>query len=816
MSTRPSSLLFALIFSAALVSPVAAQDGADRAFVDSLFQRLGHATSVASVPAPSVCAGRTTQLRLLCEAMLGLRRNDFAVDHNDIASARDLLERLVEERPKWPTAWYVLGVVRLRLVPAGVMSREGPLAPIGVSNETTASNALVRALELDSTLKPAALALAAAPIGREGPTRLGDRLDMLRRRKALLDGPALYQASLVEREAGHRDLAVYYDRDALRRGDVDSGLVELAMARDLYASGNPNEGRMMLVHSAGDTSKAAHTAFRREFEWVATPEELKTLDSLPPAKRPDWVADFWAQRDVRDGRSPGERLIEHYKRMEFAYRLYRMTIPQTGRQKAAGIAQTIDFSASDYADWAMQHSGGAPGNPGTPEAELDNMRTLAMNAGADPGNDRSPFKVFTAPQDLIDDRGVVYVRQGPPDATAHTANGIALELWAYERPDIPLILSFREVNFDGQVGASQLVPTLLAENPQLRDQLCAVKATLCSTVGDPRVATLVTGAHDGTRQAPVPAVNPRMTGRLGLGVAMAANADAVAHEQDRLKSGALMRKEVEDGKEAITTATTTDGYPQHFNAAIEPAVQIYGLDKAAGGEPRVVATFAIQASELASSSPPAAGGRTIYPVRIQLFAANRANGTEFYLDTLRRFATPRALVAGEFLTGYVELPLPAGTYAASLKISQDDGRGVIANLGQVVLPPTRGALMASDLVLGRDSSNVRWNSGSTVVSLNPLNTFRSGETAAVYFQLSGLTNGESYSTRFDFFRANDDAKHPPRLTISSVQPAGQPRMEISKSLGLKNLDPGQYRVRLTVQGKDGGTTTALGWVNIVK
>jgi hypothetical protein len=472
-------------------------------------------------------------------------------------------------------------------------------------------------------------------------------------------------------------------------------------------------------------------------------------------------------------------------------------LPQTGRQKAPGIAQTVDMSALDYMNFVARHDVAAA------DTSAWNATAVALNRLDDDSRglgDRSPFKIFQAPQDLIDDRGVIYIRQGPPDASAHTTRGESLEMWVYDRPAGPLILSFREVNFDGQAGASQLVPTLLTENPLLRDQLCYLKPSICSTNADPRTPTLTTGARVGNSR-----------GRPSI-----SNGAALQHEQQRLNSGALLEKEVDEGKEAIFTATTTDAYRQHFSRAVVPTVQIYGLDRAAGGAPRLIATFAIPGAQLASSTPPDAHGRMVYPVRIQLIAASRIDGTEYHLDTLRRFVTPRPLHPGEYLTGYVELPLPAGRYAASVTMTQEDGRGAIATLGDVVLPAARGTLAVTDIVLGRDSGGVRWNSGATEVAFNPLNTYRTGGTAEVYFQLGGLIAGNTYEMRFEFFRAIDEAARAPRMIIASPLVAAQSRMEISQALGLKTLDPGRYRVKLTVRGSDGATTSATGWVNLVK
>ena len=119
------------------------------------------------------------------------------------------------------------------------------------------------------------------------------------------------------------------------------------------------------------------------------------------------------------------------------------------------------------------------------------------------------------------------------------------------------------------------------------------------------------------------------------------------------------------------------------------------------------------------------------------------------------------------------------------------------------------------MVLGRDNSGVHWNSGTTTVALNPLNTYPKGGGAEIYFQLSGMKPGTNYQTRFDFFRADDDPKHPPRLAVSSAQAAPEGRLEVSRTLGLQQLDPGKYQVRLTVSG-GGAETTATAWLTIVK
>ncbi|MBK7595985.1 MAG: hypothetical protein IPJ11_12245 [Gemmatimonadetes bacterium] len=130
------------------------------------FPYLGAATASAP-PSAFACPGDAA-LQRLCDALIATRRAELLNDKGEATKARDLLERVVGERPQWPVAWYGLGVARLQVARTGGLSRSGALHPIGVRNEAGAGYALVRALELDSTFVLAAEALAMASVPREG------------------------------------------------------------------------------------------------------------------------------------------------------------------------------------------------------------------------------------------------------------------------------------------------------------------------------------------------------------------------------------------------------------------------------------------------------------------------------------------------------------------------------------------------------------------------------------------------------------------------------------------------------------------------
>ena len=773
-------------------SALHAQSPADRSRIDSLFTYLGSATSVAP-PAAFGCPGDAA-LQRLCDALISTRRAELLTDKGEATKARDQLERVVGERPQWPVAWYGLGVARLQVARTGGLSRSGALHPVGVSNEAGAGYALVRALELDSTFVLAAEALAMASVPREGASRVGERLAMLERVERLLSPAGRYQAGVVAVTAKNGPAAVRFLTPIQGTAGQPNGLAAIVLARAHYQAGNPQAGRAALLAGAADPSAAARAAYRKELAWVAEPSELAAWDSLPPAQASAWLGDFWARRDVRDARPDGARLVEHYARMEYAFEVFQRVVPQLGVQKNAGMAFAMDYEVdaqvlkrglysvnlaeSDEAGIALQRFAGD-----------------AMGMGPD-----SPFRAFRTTQTLIDDRGVIWIRHGKPTKVARTADGVALEVWRYDRPEGSLVLQYREENFDGQAGASVLVPSLVTANPLQREQLCALDQSLCTITADPRGGSAISGVC-----AEAGCYNPSWSQNPSL--------DRLKTDA-RVNSTARIERLHRNGLDAITEATTTDDNARPFARAFAPTVQIYGLDRASGGAGRAVVAFAIPGAQLEYTTPPEAGGRAVYPVRVEVMLSRRSDGTRFDLDTLRRFATAAPLAGEQYLTGLVELPVAPGRYVATVVLSQGD-LGSIARLGEVVVPAARAALSVSDIVLGREGSGVRWQSGATAVPLHPLNAYPKGGTAEVYYQLAGLKNGARYATRLELFGAEDDAKKPARLSIGFETTATDTRAEVSRSLGLQNLAPGRYRVRLTVRGGD-ETASAVAWLAVVK
>ena len=763
------------------------QQSSDRVFVDSLFSDLRRATTVSALPALR-CTTRGKSLARLCNGLVALRRAEITDSADDAHRADNAIQRLLLDQPKSAIAWYALGISRLQLVRVHALAREGPLQPVGVSNEAAAGYALVHALELDLTLVPAAeaLALGALPPPREGASRLGERVRMLRRVRPLLSATALYGAGRVELEGGNPDSAVADLRLSLVVGDVDSGLVELALARAEYKGGHPEPGRAAFLAGAADTSSEARRAYREQLSWVASPAEMTLWDSLSSNRQTAWLRDFWAKRDVAEGHPDGARLIEHFRRYEFALRDYRVFLPGTGRHRNVQNQDTFTDGMVG-AIRANQHTGLGSTNPDTEAVILSaSAKLIAFDRDNRLYGVGSPFRFLPLTQDILDDRGIVFMRHGKPDHVAGSAaGGAAMEVWVYDLPDGPLTLQFMNQDFSSSVDATLLVPTLVTGNATTRDHICHLAVSLCPLAIDWSATSHTAGL-------------PLTLAEVGQGMM----------SSDRVKAAHDI------GAEQITQATTTDNFTHRFKKALHPLVQMYGLERTGGGS-RIVVAFAIPGAELDAAATSVPGGTTVYDVRFEAVAEAHRSGRRFEFDTVRHFVASRPLLSGEYLSGVLDVAIDPGLYGASVVVSQTSGRGAVAHLSDLNVPVAQPGLTVSDLVLGRESSGVHWNSGTAIVALNPLNTFPRDGQAAVYFQVAGLLPGTSYQTRFEFFRAGDDSKHPPQLAIAFDQVATRVWSEVSRTLDLHNLEPGAYRVRLTLSASP-AEATATAWLTIVR
>src|SRR6184192_1207126 len=478
--------------------------------------------------------------------------------------------------------------------------------------------------------------------------------------------------------------------------------------------------------------RARSARARADLSVVAHHDELAPFDGFTsPAPRAAWLERFWLQRDVAEARDPGERLGEHYRRWFYAWHNFRLV----SRHRHYDITERYRTDQLDF-----------------------------------------------------DDRGVIYLRHGPPDKRATYPRVLDRlepnETWLYRRPDGDLIFHF--------VAREDVQDYKLVES--LADALYTGFRGALALTGrrglDPLTSDLFASRAD---------ISP-LYARLGNTLGTANAAGALAAERSL-------------GQRSIAVGTTTDTYRRAFATPLEVLASnfVVGARGQAGQELHVV--FAIPGHRL---TPAADSTRVLYPIAFRLVVSDSLDNMVARLDTTRVFAAAAPLRQGAYLTGQLALAVPPGAYRYRLLVQEpgsDAGDLVIRDSIAVgTLDGVRFA--ASDLVLGRQGSGLAWTTGSDTVPLNPLGRFAEGGSAELYYEVYGLPTGAPYHTivrleregrRSLLHRLFGGGQAPVLFEFDA--PADGPVTRVRRALDLRDASKGSYV--LAVEIRDPATATSL-------
>lgn len=203
---------------------------------------------------------------------------------------------------------------------------------------------------------------------------------------------------------------------------ADTTVSELfARARTLLRRGQAEAGMAEYLRAARQAKGESDWAlFGRDIAWIASPSEIRAWAATSPADRPGWLKTFWTERDARDGLPAGQRLATHVHRLDVAMHRYRI-YPKHGKAPVMRVASGGDYGV--------------------------NATVVGIN---------SLLRDYIPSQGELDDRGVIYVRQGEPTTITYTG-GAGLESWSYERDDKVVTVHFADALFDGSSGNGMLV-----------------------------------------------------------------------------------------------------------------------------------------------------------------------------------------------------------------------------------------------------------------------------------------------------------------------------------------------------------------------
>ncbi|MES2304711.1 MAG: hypothetical protein V4558_04360 [Gemmatimonadota bacterium] len=211
----------------------------------------------------------------------------------------------------------------------------------------------------------------------------------------------------------------------------DSAAILFARARALARQGEPAAAMASYVAGVRAADGATDWAlYRRDLAWVATRAELTLWDKAAPAERPALVRAFWSDRDTRDELAEGGRFAEHVRRLDVAVQEYRIH-PRRGKTPIT-------------------------------RASLADVR-------------RSSLRDYIPTQGELDDRGVIFMRQGVPDARVLSA-APSVESWVYQRDNTTMVVHFAESTYGGSSGNGVLIAT---PPPSTFASICEVDQESC-------------------------------------------------------------------------------------------------------------------------------------------------------------------------------------------------------------------------------------------------------------------------------------------------------------------------------------------------
>jgi hypothetical protein len=148
------------------------------------------------------------------------------------------------------------------------------------------------------------------------------------------------------------------------------------------------------------------------------------------------------------------------------------------------------------------------------------------------------------------------------------------------------------------------------------------------------------------------------------------------------------------------------------------------------------------------------------------------------------------------ISGWFELPLPAGNWQVAVKVGQDNHPAGAFALARDLVIGADATLGMSDIVIGRKDSP-EWPATDEVkFPLNVHGAYTEREAAELFYEVRGIARDSSYRTTIDVRPAH--AGDPGGIRIANTDRSGGGVLRLRKTLGLERLRPGSYILTVTV------------------
>lgn len=673
---------------------------------------------------PGTDSSVNAQLRTLCPAP-------------DLANHTALLNREVDAGNRAPfrgapeDAWTKLGCARVALSMTDVTPREGPAMPLGGSWSQGALSAMLEAVERHPAQGRAAEVAALLAL-RELRPRLLERAanDFVKAIHAGVTTPAVLR--------GCDEFALRLGRDSLAGSCAALGLEHgsdstwhfIVKARLAFRKTDSALG----VHDFVQAASTARTPQARQtiqwhLQWFLAPAEVSAFARVPDGDLGQWVQNRLVARDIRDAQPMGARLAEHFKRLDYVYAHFWTYVPAVNEHRVLGRRTGV-------ATIGIAHTGDA------------------MTPGMHPTGSGG---IVPRWQTEFDDRGVVWLRLGPPAHRYYWGYDFARELWIYEIDGERNFLQFQDEDFNGNKEATRLVTGVIDPFFCGLDKLrCEVSAYVYSPAPPELVAQIRAQDAQSTRLGSVLDDNSRRD---------AAHIDVVAQEA-RLWN-------------------PTDGSPFTL---ISYAVRLQDL-RLTGDSTALEGAFTLRLRQMHEPSGVVSDTTVVRYIRV---------------------AGPTA--ARSHLTGLFVLPGGEDVSTWSLAVDQDTDRSGRAyemrNTPAVAIDT--GTVALSDLVLGAQSQGLRWNGFREPVTLGPLGAFSHTETVELFYQTKSSIDLAHVSTSLTLTCVECGLRFgetPPRLSVAFDRRLEHGIAAVYRGLDVSTLVRGSYQLDVVLRDTEGRILT---------
>jgi GWxTD domain-containing protein len=613
-------------------------------------------------------------------------------------------DAVIAAEPGWPWAWYAKGLAKLGNARWLAADQANLGTRVGMGSVEEAIRCFARALALDPGFTPAARQLHIASETLRDTTLLATVvLPALRNATDQTDTALAFARGITERRIGDSTASVAaFDRYLAGGGTPGLGLLERARSR--LAAGDAG-GLDDYFAGAATTDSAAVAAYRADLVLIEPDSALATFDRVAGGERAGWLRRFWQARDQLDLREPGSRLREHMRRVVYAERHFALL---TNRRPY---------------DWT------------------DVVKT---------GSNR------------FDDRGVVYIRFGEPDARiATTTYGMGPnESWRFRRADGDLLLHFGSRGGGasdtfvkgGDLQDYRLVPTVFA---------LPIASTIAAEM-----------AVEDRCQLYEPYCKILNWGPYG-------QARAAVEERRLVAASAFV-------------AVNSDGFELKFPASLEARANALAVGAAQGASlAHVVYSVPVERPE---AGPADAYLRLTVRARVSVF--DLAGRPVIFADTTTVITLPPGAAGRYDMVGRVSLPLDPGRYRYRVALQVGDSIGRVLPTDSLLVGRFDGdSLVLSDLALGIRGRSAVWSPtpGDTAY-FAPAVAFRPAEPVELYYEIYGLGAGDNYESRLTIRQGRR------RLSTTAGEGSASDGVtRATRTVSMASLKPGRYTLELEVR-----------------